>query len=168
MQPTMTAQLVTDALMMALWRRGKPSELLHHSDQGSQYTSEEFQRLLTDQDIECSMSKKGRLLGQRCDRELLLFWDFVPATFLKLIGRVLSIDLRPPHSAGTVKQMLLFNGARRVLLSGEYRSTRSDSLEIEYAGESDSSNQVGTLMIYADSKELSDQITSTLSAVCSN
>jgi len=30
-----------------------------------------------------------------------------------------------------------------------------------------SSNQVGTLMIYADSKELSDQITSTLSAVCS-
>src|SRR5882757_5143257 len=59
MQPTMTAQLVTDALMMALWRRGKPSELLHHSDQGSQYTSEEFQRLLTDQGIECSMSKKG-------------------------------------------------------------------------------------------------------------
>jgi len=25
---------------MAIWRRGKPDELLHHSDQGSQYTSE--------------------------------------------------------------------------------------------------------------------------------
>jgi putative transposase len=32
----MTAQLVTDALMMAIWRRGKPDALLHHSDQGSQ------------------------------------------------------------------------------------------------------------------------------------
>ena len=40
----MTAQLVTDALVMALWRRGRPRELLHHSDQGSQYTSEAFQR----------------------------------------------------------------------------------------------------------------------------
>ena len=40
MQSTMTAQLVLDALIMALWRRGKPTELLHHSDQGSQYTSE--------------------------------------------------------------------------------------------------------------------------------
>jgi len=32
----MTAQLITDALVMAAWRRGKPRELLHHSDQGSQ------------------------------------------------------------------------------------------------------------------------------------
>ncbi len=36
MKPEMTAQLVVDALMRALWRRGKPRELLHHSDQGSQ------------------------------------------------------------------------------------------------------------------------------------
>jgi transposase InsO family protein len=36
MSATMTAQLVTDALMMAIWRRGKPDALLHHSDQGSQ------------------------------------------------------------------------------------------------------------------------------------
>ena len=31
----MTAQLVTDALIMAIWRRGKPDSLLHHSDQGT-------------------------------------------------------------------------------------------------------------------------------------
>ena len=49
MSSEMTAQLVLDALMMAIWRRGKPMELLHHSDQGSQYTSEDFQRLLDDQ-----------------------------------------------------------------------------------------------------------------------
>jgi len=42
MQPSMTSQLVADALMMAVWRRGKPEELLHHSDQGSQYTSKNF------------------------------------------------------------------------------------------------------------------------------
>ena len=40
MQDSMTSQLVADALMMAVWRRGKPVALLHHSDQGSQYTSE--------------------------------------------------------------------------------------------------------------------------------
>ncbi len=39
MSASMTAQLVTDALLMAIWRRGKPNALLHHSDQGSQYTS---------------------------------------------------------------------------------------------------------------------------------
>jgi len=39
------ASLVMDALMMAVWRRGKADALLHHSDQGSQYTSEQFQRL---------------------------------------------------------------------------------------------------------------------------
>jgi putative transposase len=44
----MTAQLVADALLMAVWRRGKPDALLHHSDQGSQYTSDQFQRLMTD------------------------------------------------------------------------------------------------------------------------
>lgn len=59
MSSEMTAQLVTDALVMALWRRGKPQELLHHSDQGSQYTSEQFQRLLAEQGITCSMSRQG-------------------------------------------------------------------------------------------------------------
>lgn len=59
MQEQMTAQLVMDALTMALWRRGKPKALLHHSDQGSQYTSEDFQRLLVHHGIDCSMSRKG-------------------------------------------------------------------------------------------------------------
>ena len=36
MTAEMTAQLVADALMMAIWRRGKPDTLLHHCDQGSQ------------------------------------------------------------------------------------------------------------------------------------
>ena len=59
MSDSMTAQLVTDALMMAIWRRGKPDALLHHSDQGSQYTSEQFQRLMADNGVTCSMSRSG-------------------------------------------------------------------------------------------------------------
>jgi putative transposase len=55
------ASLVMDALMMAVWRRGKADALLHHSDQGSQYTSEQFQRLLADNGITCSMSRAGNV-----------------------------------------------------------------------------------------------------------
>jgi putative transposase len=61
MSANMTAQLVTDALIMAIWRRGKPDSLLHHSDQGSQYTSEQFQRLMADHGITCSMSRSGNV-----------------------------------------------------------------------------------------------------------
>jgi putative transposase len=61
MQSSMTSQLVADALMMAVWRRGRPMELLHHSDQGSQYTSEHFQELLKEQGITCSMSRAGEV-----------------------------------------------------------------------------------------------------------
>lgn len=59
MKADMTAQLVIDALLMAIWRRGKPKELLHHSDQGTQYTSEDFQRVLAANGITCSMSRRG-------------------------------------------------------------------------------------------------------------
>lgn len=61
MQDSMTSQLVADALMMAIWRRGKPVSLLHHSDQGSQYTSAHFQGLLKEQGITCSMSRAGEV-----------------------------------------------------------------------------------------------------------
>ena len=59
MKQEMTAELVSDALLMAIWRRVPKAALLHHSDQGSQYTSEQFQTLLTTQGIECSMSRRG-------------------------------------------------------------------------------------------------------------
>jgi putative transposase len=61
MRATMTAQLVTDALVMAIGRRGRPKALLHHSDQGSQYTSAAFQRLLAEAGVTCSMSRSGNV-----------------------------------------------------------------------------------------------------------
>jgi putative transposase len=61
MPDRMTTQLVTDALTMAIWRRGAAEALLHHSDRGSQYTSESFQRLLVDLGVTCSMSRAGNV-----------------------------------------------------------------------------------------------------------
>ena len=61
MHATMTAQLVTDALIMAVWHRDAVEALLHHSDRGSQYTSESFQRLLHELGVTCSMSRSGNV-----------------------------------------------------------------------------------------------------------
>ena len=61
MSAAMTAELVTDALVMAIWRRGRPRELLHHSDRGSQYTSEAFQRLMGEHGVTCSLSRSGNV-----------------------------------------------------------------------------------------------------------
>jgi len=61
MSASMTAELVTNALMMAVWRRGRPRELMHHSDRGSQYTSEQCQRLMAEHGIVCSLSRSGNV-----------------------------------------------------------------------------------------------------------
>ncbi len=55
----MNAQLVCDALKMALWRRRPKAGLIHHSDRGSQYASKAFRRLLKAYGIKGSMSRKG-------------------------------------------------------------------------------------------------------------
>ena len=39
----------------------QPDALLHHSDRGSQYTSEQFQRLMADHGVVCSMSRSGNV-----------------------------------------------------------------------------------------------------------
>ena len=59
MSSRMKAQLVCDALQMAIWQRRPKSGLIHHSDRGSQYASRQFRRLLSAQDFEGSMSRKG-------------------------------------------------------------------------------------------------------------
>lgn len=58
-QPTMTRELVCDALIMALWRRGFPRNIIFHSDRGSQYCSDDYQKLLKSNGIVSSMSRKG-------------------------------------------------------------------------------------------------------------
>jgi putative transposase len=52
-------KLVIKALEMALRRRCPDSGLLHHSDQGSPYASEDYQKELATRRITCSMSRRG-------------------------------------------------------------------------------------------------------------
>ena len=59
MQTRMTTKLVEDALQMALGQRSIDTSLLHHSDQGSQYTSHDYQALLAQAQITASMSGTG-------------------------------------------------------------------------------------------------------------
>ena len=59
MSSRMKAQLVCDALHMAIRRRRPKAGLIHHSDRGSQYASKAFRRLLKAHDIKGSMSRKG-------------------------------------------------------------------------------------------------------------
>jgi transposase InsO family protein len=60
MAETMTSRLVVDALEMAVQRRLPGEDLLAHSDRGSQYASDHYQRLLASHGIECSMSGVGQ------------------------------------------------------------------------------------------------------------
>ena len=54
--------LVQDALTMAIWRRGEVSDVIVHSDQGSTYASGDYQRQLSENNLRCSMSRKGECL----------------------------------------------------------------------------------------------------------
>ena len=55
----MTRQLAIDALQMVLGRQNPGKDLLHHSDRGSQYASTDYQKILKEHGIICSMSRKG-------------------------------------------------------------------------------------------------------------
>lgn len=66
MSKRMTADLVCDALTMALWRRGFPEGVIMHTDRGSQYCSEKYQRLLAKHRLICSMSGKGNCFDNAC------------------------------------------------------------------------------------------------------
>ena len=59
MQSLMTKQIVLDALLMAVWRRKPTNQVMVHSDQGSQYTSYEWQSFLKEHGLEASMSRRG-------------------------------------------------------------------------------------------------------------
>jgi putative transposase len=59
MKPSLAKELVLDALIMAVWRRKPSSRVMVHSDQGSQYGSDAWQRFLLAHNLEPSMSRRG-------------------------------------------------------------------------------------------------------------
>lgn len=58
-QSRMTTELALQALLMAVWRRKPASRVTVHSDQGSQFTSREWQTFLRQHNLEPSMSRRG-------------------------------------------------------------------------------------------------------------
>ena len=76
------SKLTSKALMMAYESRGKPSELLFHSDQGSHYTSRKFRQALWRCQIKQSLSRRGNCWDnspmERFFRSLKTEW--VPTT----------------------------------------------------------------------------------------
>jgi len=59
MKPTLAREIVLDALLMAIWRRKPKHRVLVHSDQGSQYGSDDWQRFCRHHNLDLSMSRKG-------------------------------------------------------------------------------------------------------------
>ena len=59
MKPTLARELVLDALLMAVWRRRPHDTVLVHSDQGSQYGSDDGVRFCKANQLEPSMSRRG-------------------------------------------------------------------------------------------------------------
>jgi len=59
MKPTLARELVLDALLMAVCRRRPQQSVLVHSDQGSQYGSDDWLRFCRTNNLEPSMSRRG-------------------------------------------------------------------------------------------------------------
>lgn len=59
MRPTLAKELVVDALLMAVWRRKPKRAVIVHSDQGSQYGSDDWLRFCRTHNLEPSMSCRG-------------------------------------------------------------------------------------------------------------
>ena len=85
-------QLCLDALQMAIWRRRPGPALVHHSDRGSQYTSDDYQKALEAKKITCSMSRRGNC------------WDnAVVESFFATLKRELFLD-RPRQDRESTAQ----------------------------------------------------------------
>ena len=59
MKPTIAKEVALDALMMAVWRRKPTQEVIVHSDQGSQYGSDDWKRFCDANKLLPSMSRRG-------------------------------------------------------------------------------------------------------------
>jgi putative transposase len=59
MKPTLARDIVLDALLMAVWKRKPRQKVIIHSDQGSQYSSDDWQRFCRTNKLLPSMSRRG-------------------------------------------------------------------------------------------------------------
>jgi transposase InsO family protein len=123
MAERMTSRLVVEALQMAVQRRLPDEGLLSHSDRGSQYASEPYQRLLARHGITCSMSRRANC------------WDNAPresffASLKKELVHHEDYQTRAEARASLVEYIEMFYNTKRLHSSLGYVSPA----EYEQAG----------------------------------
>jgi putative transposase len=74
MKPTLSRELVLDALLMAVWRRRPRQPVLVHSDQGSQYGSDDWMRFCKDHGFIPSMSRRGNCFDNAVMESFFSSW----------------------------------------------------------------------------------------------
>jgi putative transposase len=115
MESHLRTELVVDALQMAVWRRKPARGLVHHSDQGVQYTSLSFGERLKEVGITPSMGRTGSALDNA------LAESFVSTLKSELVSR-LKFPTRQAARTAIFDYLEAFYNTRRLHSSLGYRS----------------------------------------------
>jgi putative transposase len=115
MEPHLRRHLVVDALQMAVWRRKPSAGLIHHSDQGVQYTALSFTERLEEVGISASMGRTGTALDNAMAE------SFVSTLKAELVSRA-KFPTRRAAKTAIFEYIEGFYNARRLHSSLGYRS----------------------------------------------
>ncbi len=115
MESHLRTELVVDALQMAVWRRTPAPGLVHHSDQGVQYTALSFSERLREVGITPSMGRTGSALDNAMAE------SFVSTLKAELVSR-LEFPSRQAAKTAVFEYLETFYNTRRLHSSLGYRS----------------------------------------------
>jgi len=107
MEPHLRTELVVDALQMAVWRRKPAPGLVHHSDQGIQYTSLSFSERLSEVGIKPSMGRTGTALDNAMAE------SFVSTLKAELVSRM-EFPTRQAAKSAIFEYLETFYNSRRL------------------------------------------------------
>jgi len=115
MENHLRTELVVDALQMAVWRRKPSPGLVHHSDQGVQYTSLSFSERLKEVGITPSMGRTGSALDNAMAE------SFVSTLKVELVSRM-EFPSRQAAKTAVFEYLETFYNTRRLHSSLGYKS----------------------------------------------
>jgi putative transposase len=115
MENHLRSELVVDALQMAVWRRKPAPGLVHHSDQGAQYTALSFSERLREVGIKPSMGRTGTALDNAMAE------SFVSTLKAELVSR-LEFPTRQAARTAIFEYLETFYNTRRLHSALGYRS----------------------------------------------
>jgi len=115
MESHLRTELVVDALRMAVWRRKPAPGLVHHSDQGVQYTALSFSERLKEVGIKPSMGRTGSALDNAMAE------SFVSTLKAELVSRM-EFPTRQAAKTAIFEYLETFYNTRRLHSSLGYRS----------------------------------------------